>query len=273
MLTCRSVLLMRTILELIRPKILRAMEHANAIDEAWTKYTSSQPYETFLKADSEHEYWRFTTEPPEDIALLAGELFYQCRSSLDHAFFELIKANQRGVVLPDGWERSCQFPIVLEAPTGYVPPVPREKFQSAARDWLSDSAFAHIEGLQPYNRRKDKAAFYLKLLAGLTNIDKHRRMSTILIAADQHETATTAAGTYSTVRLMVEPGAELAPLSEAYELSGQPMHMKRELIPVIAFNEPSVASPQSTRVSDLIHELPLLVLWVAKNLDYFTRNP
>jgi hypothetical protein len=265
---------MSTILELVRPKILRAMEHANAIDALWTVYTSGEPYETFLKPDSEHEYWRVTRQVPDDIAVIAGELFYQLRSSLDHAFFELVKRNQRNVALPADWERRCQFPICSKLPTGIsAPPVPRGKFQSAARDWLSDAAFAHIESLQPYNSRKDNAGRQLELLAHLTDIDKHRHLNTIIVGADIRETARTANGTYTTLGLMVEPGAEIAPLSEPPELRSSPMHMKREIVPVIAFNEPSVCSPQSARVQELTHNLPLFALWVIRNIDYLSRNP
>lgn len=254
-------------------KIVRALHHLDALYDCLANYESSQPYETFLTPDSEYERWQPIREPPIDIAILAGEVLYQVRSALDHLFFELVKKN-RGPVIPSGgnWERQCQFPIITKAPDGLRPPIQRDRFPSKARDWLSDEAFEHIESIQPYYAEKYHS-HALARLRDLSNIDKHRRLAVTIAKMDVTDSVQLRHGTISTTRLMFDPGTELEPLSEPPEMPEFGLHIKRQLTPVVAFNEPIIGPPISARVNDTVTEIWEVGAWITRNLGVLLNRP
>jgi hypothetical protein len=117
-----------------------------------------------------------TTAKPEHfvhISALAGEIIYQLRSALDHAFWQLVE----GDPIAYGNIRDFSFPI-CDSPghfrnarnwkTRGKPPRDGEKWP------LVDGAEALIEGLQPYKRRDDVHNDALWRLNKISIIDRHR---------------------------------------------------------------------------------------------------
>jgi hypothetical protein len=248
------------------------MQHRDALDVCIADYVRSEPYETVLKPESEYESWHPKGEPPIEIAILAGEVIYQVRSALDHLMFELVKRAKGPKPLSANWERLCQFPLYTEAPATSSIPVPRNEFPSPVRDWLSDEAYAHIESVQPYHRRNNASEPLINLVK-LSNIDKHRRLSTIVTDADIHDTTQIASGRIVTMHLMVEPGTELMPLADSPEVAGAPMHVKRKILIHVSFDEPSVGSRNAMRVDHVIHGVCDVGGWVARNMGVLLNRP
>jgi hypothetical protein len=82
------------IIDLASRKLNRALVQRTHIYASVSDYIDSQPYETFLKPDSEYEHWQPTAQPSPDISVLVGEMLYQLRSTLDHLFFALVKRDE-----------------------------------------------------------------------------------------------------------------------------------------------------------------------------------
>src|SRR5262249_11781403 len=186
-------------LDTARRKVVRAFEHAKEIQMRVADYASGNPYE-IIPQPKGREKIKLLRPPPSEIALITGELIYQLRSALDHLFFELVERNQRPRNFPPpDWQRPPQSPLSSVPPPGYQPPIPRDVFVSAARDWISDRAFTFIERLQPYYRGKEPNRL-LGILLKLSNIDKHRRFNTIVLRVNAIEEAVVEGGTISYIR-------------------------------------------------------------------------
>lgn len=212
-------------IDIAHRKIQRAFEHQGTIEKYCSKHTRGKANEIVAQPDGAHPE---LPNPPIDIAILVGELLYQVRSSLDHLFFELVQRNQRNIVLPDKWERDCQFPIYAKLPDGVTgAPCPRDKFPSRAREWISDEAFTFIESLQPYYR--SKAGDVLAVLNKLSNIDKHRHLNMVVNRFDFVESVTSPAGWQShSIHGSIDAGTELPPTLHSSQLTADPQ-MKVEL--------------------------------------------
>lgn len=256
-------------------KVIRALQHRDLIDDRIAKYASSEPYETFLKPDSEYEHWIPRDEPREkflvDVAILAGEAIYQARSALDHLFFDLVKLRKGPVAPPSNWKRIVKFPLYTDIDSDVPRPVPVAQFPSRSGQWISPEAYTFIESIQPYHRGDVHRRLFQ--LVKLSNIDKHRRLSVIGEFVDVEDTVyTNDGGMIRTARLMFKPGAELVPTSEPPEM---PSHMKlqRKLSPVVAFDEPEVGPPQTARVWEAIDGICAATGWVVAHLGEFLKQP
>jgi hypothetical protein len=244
-------------------KLQRAIVIRQEILDCLAGYNSAQPFETYLKPSSEHEHWRPTTSPPSELSVLLGEFLYQVRSALDHGFFALVAA-KKGRVQPDGdWQRQTQFPLIGKKPEGSGDAVSRQQFPSPARDWISDEAFEFIERIQPYHRGKEPNDT-LKALAVLSNIDKHRRFALTTLGVEIKDVNVSAQGTITTLSWTFDKDKELVPLSSPPEMAYVPTNLKREITPVLAFDEPDLGQPQSARVSDTVLEIWHAGWWVGR---------
>ena len=183
-------------------KIARAAEHVDAIRRVINSLASTaNTYEIIKDADGKEKI-RFLIQPPTQIAVLSGEVVYQLRSALDHLAFDLVKRNQSGITLPANWDARCDFPLWLRIPddqinSGHtIPPLPYSCFTKSLPG-ISKTAFAFIESVQPY-RSGAGTHNVLRLIANLSNIDRHRYLNVTLPKAAQfHEMALTEGRSYS----------------------------------------------------------------------------
>jgi hypothetical protein len=245
-------------------KLQRAVVLRQAVLDCVEVYGGNQPFETYLLPDSEYEHWKPTAQPPNELNILLGEFLYQVRSALDHGFYALV-AIRKGLTIPgDGWERETQFPLFRKAPEGTSAPVPRNRFPSKARDWLSDEAYEFIERIQPYYRGGNEPNHTLGVLAVLSNIDKHRRFALAALGIEYRDVNVSGQGTITTLSWTFEAGEELKPLPEPPEMAYVPTNLRREIRPVLAFNEPELGPPASARVSDTVLEIWGVAWWVGR---------
>jgi hypothetical protein len=262
-------------LESARLKILRAMKHRHMLDECITEYTDTKPCVIVSHPNGE-DTLNITHDPPPDVAIISGEIIYQVRSALDHLFFELVKRNHRRGKLRDKWERDCQFPLHSKLPSGIkktpVAFADAAKISKAA-DWITDRAFTFIEGLQPYYMGK-RVNQLLGYFCQLSNIDKHRYLNTTMTLANQRDETIDSRGITSThKRVFLDHGAKIEPLSPP-DMRADAVHMERQLVPQVAFNEPAVGLPYTCLVQQIIYQVPRIV-WgqIIPAFDDLIRNP
>lgn len=118
----------------------------------------------------EVEYRVFAVErqsPSSDWPLMAGEAIQSLRAALDHAVFAAAKGKGR-----------TQFPIFTD----------RCEFQVKGRPLIRRVPApirARIEAAQPYEHLPERPALdNLAILAHLSNLDKHRTLTTVACAVD-----------------------------------------------------------------------------------------
>ena len=262
-------------IESARLKVARAMKIRGAAAEAIESYMASQPYEVVTDANG-GETVRITKAPPPEIAVIAGEVLYQVRSALDHAFFDLVERNHAGATLPRDWERRSQFPLLIKIPEKFKgdPPVPRQYFDKTL-DALTDRAFDYIESVQPYRLRDDNVSQWLRLLAKLSNIDKHRRLSTTVTRINRKEELVTAEGyTITSLSLPLADGAELRPAWHPPGVVTADAKRTRYLTPTIVFDEPDVGPPLTAPIENILYKLPTMMFgWMLPNLHNLLERP
>jgi hypothetical protein len=239
-------------------KMVRAMKHSQAINDCIAEYVRGEPYEIVTDSDGE-ETLHIRTPPPLEIAVLVGELLYQVRSTLDHIFFDLVERNYAHGQLPSGWERKCQFPLLMKRPKAFggPGPVPRQHFEPSVMG-LTDDAFTYIESLQPYHAER-QASQLLRLLVQLSNIDKHRRLNTTVLLVTVQERVVTQKGFISMAsRPMLDHGTKIETPRHEPEVVADAMDVKREFLPKIAFDEPTVGPP--VPIETVMNQLPTFVM-------------
>ena len=226
-------------------KLIRAKEHLSVLEYRIGAYARASSHLLIAGPDGKHTV-RIGDQPPADISILVGEVIYQLRSALDHLAFDLVKVNRRGITLPAGWEKRCEFPLLLNIPTKGNPPV---AYKPLPRDYwdrslpgISDSAFAIIEGLQPYHRLGVTNA--LRLIADLSNIDKHRHLHVTVtkVAVNRHYELSDGER-FDSTRGGFEDGAQV-------ELPDERIHdvvnVVIRLLPYVTFDEPAVGDGVAT---------------------------
>lgn len=238
---------MLTEVDSAKSKLLRAREHFSAIREHIRGYTASEPYKVITEPNGE-ETLHVTEQPPSDIAILAGEIVYQLRSALDHLAFGLVKLNRTGISLPLGWEQDCEFPLRFELPKRVTkPPVPQTYFTKVLPG-ITRSAFTFIESVQPY--RRHGAANALRILASLSNVDKHRHLNVTVPQVVHHEVLRTAHGSVAVSRGGLKHGAEIKP-----RVPPQPyptVDLKRSFAAYVTFDEPTVGDAATLEVEHVL---------------------
>ena len=157
-------------LESAKLKLIRASEHIKRIGQQVAAYSGSDSH-TVVTLPHGTDRISVREEPPLGISILAGEVVYQIRSALDHLAFDLVKLNHTGGPLPANWGDSCFFPLWLNIPKK---PTVYNCF-SHILPGISKTAFTFIEAAQPY--RGGALGNHLRLLAYLSNLDKHRYLS------------------------------------------------------------------------------------------------
>jgi len=240
-------------LESARLKLIRASEHINAIKDSIAAYAASDPYEIVPKADGKEQF-NIIREPPTEVSGLSGEVLYQIRSALDHLVFDLVKLNPQKIRLPDGWERRCEFPLLVEVPTKGNPPiaydlsVPYNLFAKALPG-ITRQAFTFIESLQPYSPRSQGilgSLNTLKALVKLSNIDKHRHLNVTLARIRKNELVTFDTGAQLGGWTIFDHKAEVEPIVGTEHPMGRAVKTERSFATIVTLGESAV--PEVARI-------------------------
>lgn len=113
--------------------------------------------------------------PPPTIALIAGDVLFNARASLDYLAWQMVLASEAEP------NRSTYFPILLQDDRG-EPGKHSRLLQPRA-----EARFTTIlDGLQPYGS-KDPAHHPLWVLHDLNRIDKHRHLSVLATVAGNYQ--------------------------------------------------------------------------------------
>ena len=147
-------------------KTTRAKKHLDDLLKELAAFHESKPYEFQEKLDFENQRYRIrikVKDPPEELSLIAGDIFCCLRASLDYLVWALATLNT------SSYAEHTQFPILEkeDAP----------RFEKQTKGVPAEAATI-IESLQPY-RAGDTQAIHRHLLWRLNklcNIDKHRRI-------------------------------------------------------------------------------------------------
>jgi hypothetical protein len=153
-------------------KLKRGVEHVQTLCREADAFEDGEAYffesERELRSAQEAEYRCFAVqrkEMPTHWPLLAGEAIQNLRSALDHLVFE-----------KSGGNRRTQFPIFTD----------RCEFQVLSPRYLKgvpEATRASIEEAQPYRYMPEDTAHHpLAQLSALSNLDKHRVLTTFVSA-------------------------------------------------------------------------------------------
>ena len=217
-----------------RLKIIRAAKHLKALKECIAADASSNLDNAFLLGrHPDGEPTLDLPEPHPDIAFLAGEIIYHLRSALDHLAFDLVKLNRSGVVLPAKWDENCMFPTWTILKQGQKPPLPYGVFQNLPG--IPKEAHTIIEGVQPYYPVGVPNG-WLKFLAALSNIDKHRRFTLTRTRASYRVNMVRGSGIRTSSIISLDDGAELPTMVHPDD-PDTVVEMDRSISLFVAFDE------------------------------------
>ena len=150
----------------IRAKIERADESIHNLNTEINTLINGDTYTliSILSDDATKRSIRIVgPEPPLRFAVLAGEIVYHLRSSLDHLVRSLVVNNNN---IPG---RNHQYPI-CSTPESFK----EASDQKRGLQGISSSAKAIIESRQPYRSTESFERHFLHILQELNNADKHR---------------------------------------------------------------------------------------------------
>jgi hypothetical protein len=152
-------------------KLHRAAEHLETIRNL-VKHAASNDSFDFVETSGGNGTLYFRKDPPPEISIICGEVIHQMRSTMDYLAFDLVKLNPNGITLPVDWEKACYFPLWLEAPK-------KARVYNCFENILpgiQEAAFMFIESVQPYHSGPG-VHNALRLIAKLSNVDKHRHLN------------------------------------------------------------------------------------------------
>lgn len=231
-----------------RLKLSVASEHIEAIRDEARTFSSREPFVLDTRADGT-ETFEIQSEPPAEVAVLAGEAVYQIRSSLDHLAFELVKSNPSGASLPNNWQEHCLFPLKLQLPPGISRPPLDERHFTRQLPGISREAFAFIESLQPYYRRGP--AWDMWLLAQLSNIDKHRHLNLTVGRGKGHQRVDLSGGGFRESVEVLNHGAELERIIGS-DPASDVVRVRRSFSLYISFDESALGGAGSAPVESIL---------------------
>lgn len=238
-------------------KFKRAIEHLEAIKVAIAHDAASYGDRFTVKADGKETL--DLLEPTPLISVLAGELIYQLRSTLDHLAFDLVKVNRNGIELPSDWEENCAFPIRCDLKPGQKTPLPYGAFKKLPG--IPIDAHTIIEGVQPYYPNGTGALnTSLRLLNTLSNIDKHRRFALTVTRAQVRHNLIYKSGVTGYSVETLEHGAEIP---TPYVSEDDPLEdVKTRTTLIVAFNERDALGDASGVPIDHLLETILSEVWM-----------
>jgi hypothetical protein len=170
---------MPTVVPSFVAKVARAKEHLVELEDEISTYKDSRPCTVSQLIDDKgkRKFWRleFTADPANtDIPIVAADVIYNLRSSLDHLMAALVRPKRRSSVM---------FPVFWEGV--WEPPVPGENAQRVKdrNRWIScvkelpDEAIAVLKSLQPPDSGGHvDETHLLALVNSLSNRDRHEKL-------------------------------------------------------------------------------------------------
>lgn len=164
-------------------KVSRAKKHLVELEEAIERFADSEPYAVRqgVEGKKNTKVWRltFTRSPADtDIPIIAADVIYNLRSSLDHLMSALVaKKNRNSAIFP------VHFQGVWEPPK---PGDDQQRLKLRAR-WRSDTAtmrpeaVAFLKGAQPPDDdgQDVEEANLLRVLNRWSNRDRHEKLPVI----------------------------------------------------------------------------------------------
>ncbi|WP_445165799.1 hypothetical protein ACTXG7_18135 [Mycolicibacterium sp. Dal123E01] len=158
-------------IEVLRDRLRRASEIRASIGTEWSEYLDRHPRRFGLVQANADGQWTFvinTVEPmPARISALFGEWLYLLRAALDGTAYHLAVRDSGQNPPPN--ERNIYFPIKLD-PAKYDSQGHRDNLKA-----LSDTTFADLRVVQPFNAQPDHLSNALWWVEELARIDRHRR--------------------------------------------------------------------------------------------------
>ncbi len=160
-------------------KMVRANEHAKALNDAIDEFTGREPYEIVhdFESESGHHIARFEVRqwPPLWWSPILGDIVQNTRAALDHLAWQLVIRNERN-------PRSArpQFPIFTRDPFDPGIHDSPKQAEDALKSWKSQTGGMHesditiLKRLQPYDGLDSPDDHPLARLSQLSNWDKHR---------------------------------------------------------------------------------------------------
>ncbi|PYR48161.1 MAG: hypothetical protein DMF89_16460 [Acidobacteria bacterium] len=162
---------MPTALEDIVAKLERADEHIAQLKREIKTLWRETPNSTLVNYNSQsaeafRDFHRNRAIPAK-FMVIAGEIIYQLRSSIDHLTCALILRD--GGTLSD----KSQFPIYRFRPTKKDE---IRRYEGQVKGITRSDVLTYIERSQPYHRLNDRDRHWLAILKVLSNTDKHRSL-------------------------------------------------------------------------------------------------
>jgi len=160
-------------------KLARAKEHLVDLQAAVNDYANTHPYTVSerIEGKNERKVYRlaFTDSPADtDIPIIAADVIYNLRSSLDHLMSALVAPKDRG---------SAMFPIFFEGVWEAIVPGENQQRIKERMRWASDiktlpdEAVAILKELQPADTAADDPrTSLLRLVNRLSNRDRHEKL-------------------------------------------------------------------------------------------------
>jgi hypothetical protein len=158
----------------------RAGEHFEDLKQLVTHYEHSKPYtvsDGIEGEDEEHVYrLKFTSQPDDRIAVIAGDFLHNVRSALNYLM--------RGLV-PSARKDKTQFPIFSRDPFARDPVTRKYVVRDPAlrRSWntyvegADPRVLAYIKDIQPYSVGSRTGHIHRLIAVNwLSNSDKHREL-------------------------------------------------------------------------------------------------
>jgi hypothetical protein len=158
-------------------KFDRAQEHMRDLRDEITRYANRHPYraERIPPTRGDDGLWtyvlRVTEQPDPRVAILAGDVVHNLRTSLDHLFVALTGADNRSFPIydVDPWERDAQGALLPSRLKD------RRRF-AATIQGAKPRAKAILRELQPYRAGASWNTHPLGVVRRLNNADKHKRL-------------------------------------------------------------------------------------------------
>ena len=141
-------------------------------------------------------------QPPDEFALLAGDVVGGLRDSLDHLVFELTEHHAPGFLPPTqpGWPvctRRSQWAVTSA----------KGRVNKGSGEWkvagLPRQAQRQVRRYQPFHRKHGDGPHIrhpLWILDELRNIDRHRRLGVVLVSGSGYRSTLTALGDLQLLR-------------------------------------------------------------------------
>ena len=146
-------------------KLEQARRHVSNLEKSIGSFLNSSPFKTGTTVDAETKRRKYliisAEDVPIEIALIAGDVFQNLRSALDHLAYGLCSGSRRS-------KDRIYFPIADS----------KARYEEKKAEWtkgMSREAKTRIDELKPYKGGND----ILWRLRELNNIDKHRLLVTV----------------------------------------------------------------------------------------------